>query len=438
MNSKRKNERGVTILVVAFILFAMISMAALSVDLAELYVARGETQRAADAAALAGAKMFVTSGFTSSQGSGALIADGSNGDVCQGAILQAEAVAAENTIAGQPATIVSTPVCDVTTNPQNPTISVTIQRADVPTFFARIWGNTGNTVNATAVAEAYNPSGNTTTPATVPVATSVKPWLVPNCDPTGAAGSCTDHYFVDANGNIANRAPPLVGQTIQLSLISSGHATATGVGGDTIDFYPLNLPSTSPTPAPICPACAAGNSYAHNIACSSQYRLSCGETISPSSTVKIRTGFGLSTSTKSGARCLIHNYTGTDGPSLGQDILTSPGPPTVIQGGDENPNLALRAADDISRSDSVVTVPIYQDLPTSPPLCASPGTCGGTATVIGFVQLAITQTNSSGPQIQGVVLNVSGCSPDSIAAFPSSQTVVGSGTSPIPVRLIHN
>ena len=39
----------------------------------------------------------------------------------------------------------------------NPQVSVTLQRADLPTFFSRIWGRTLSTVRATAVAEAYNP-----------------------------------------------------------------------------------------------------------------------------------------------------------------------------------------------------------------------------------------------------------------------------------------
>lgn len=440
MNSERKSERGVTVLVVAFTLLAMISMAALSVDLAELYVARGEAQRAADAAALAGAKMFATSGFTSAQGSGALIADGSNGDICQGAILQAEAAATANTIAGQSATVVSTPVCDVTTNPQNPTISVTVQRTAVPTFFARIWGNTGNTANATAVAEAYNPSGNTTTPATMPIATSVKPWLVPNCDPTLGAGVCTGSYFIAGNGNIANQTPSYIGQTIQLSLITTGHASATG-GGYALDFYPLNIPTTLPNQSPVCSQCAGGNPYKENIACTSQVYLQCGQTISNSNTVKIQTGFGLTNNTRTGAQCLIH--TNTNGPSTLQDTLLSPGPPVVIHGGDNNPDPNLRGVDNISRSDSIVTVPLYNENTPGTPLCSGGNCSSGHTTVIGFLQLAITQTNASGPQLQGVILNASGCSPASMAAYsagppPSPQPVIGSGTSPIPVRLIHN
>jgi uncharacterized membrane protein len=50
---------------VAVSLVALLGMAALAIDVVTLYVARSEMQRAADAAALAGAKAFVDSGITS-------------------------------------------------------------------------------------------------------------------------------------------------------------------------------------------------------------------------------------------------------------------------------------------------------------------------------------------------------------------------------------
>ena len=65
----RKNERGQTIALVAASLVALLGMAALSIDVVTLYVARGEAQRAADAAALAGASIFATSSFTTVPGS---------------------------------------------------------------------------------------------------------------------------------------------------------------------------------------------------------------------------------------------------------------------------------------------------------------------------------------------------------------------------------
>ena len=112
----RKNERGITIVLVAFSLLSLLGMAALAIDVSTLYVAHGEAQRAADAAALAGARMFASSGYTSA--SSVLAA----GDICQtsaspgadaAANRQAEATAAQNLVAGQPAAVQSI-VCNTT------------------------------------------------------------------------------------------------------------------------------------------------------------------------------------------------------------------------------------------------------------------------------------------------------------------------------------
>ena len=183
----RKNERGITIVLVAISLLSLLGMAALAIDVSTLYMAHGEAQRAADAAALAGARMFALSGYTSA--SSTLTAS----DICQTSAVpgaaaaanrQAEAVAAQNLVAGQPAAVQSI-TCTLTA--ANPQIAVTVRRTALPTFFGRIWGGATNSVTATAVAEAYNPSGSA-----APVQmTGVKPWLIPNCDPTNpGAGDC--------------------------------------------------------------------------------------------------------------------------------------------------------------------------------------------------------------------------------------------------------
>src|SRR5258707_13661923 len=62
---RRPEEGGQTIVLVAVALVSLLGMAALAIDVSTLYVAKGEMQRAADAAALAGAKAFVDSGITS-------------------------------------------------------------------------------------------------------------------------------------------------------------------------------------------------------------------------------------------------------------------------------------------------------------------------------------------------------------------------------------
>ena len=62
--SEHRRERGVTILIVAIAMISMLAMLALGIDIVSLYVAEGDAQRTADAAALAGAKVFVSSGYS--------------------------------------------------------------------------------------------------------------------------------------------------------------------------------------------------------------------------------------------------------------------------------------------------------------------------------------------------------------------------------------
>src|SRR5438552_19160523 len=192
--SEHRRERGVTILIVAIAMISMLAMLALGIDIVSLYVAEGDAQRTADAAALAGAKVFVSSGFTSGQ-LGDPTSGTAQGLVCNGssglADLQAQAVAAPNLIAGVTATSVTTSCIFATSNPQ---ITVTVQRTGLPTFFARIWGARIISVSRSAKAEAYNPSGKS-----VPIQVrSVKPWLIPNCDATCASGG----FYFDSNYNI--------------------------------------------------------------------------------------------------------------------------------------------------------------------------------------------------------------------------------------------
>ena len=60
----RRGERGVTMLLVAVAMVSIVAMAALAIDIITLYVAKVEAQRAADAAAMAGAKALVAGGVT--------------------------------------------------------------------------------------------------------------------------------------------------------------------------------------------------------------------------------------------------------------------------------------------------------------------------------------------------------------------------------------
>jgi hypothetical protein len=441
--SGRKNERGVTIVLVAFSLLALLGMAALAIDIATLYVAHGEAQRAADAAALAGARMFATSGYTSAPTAIAAA------DICQSggpglaaaANRQAEAVAAQNQVAGQ-AAVVQTITCDTT--PANPQIAVTVHRTALPSFFGKIWGGAANSVSATAVAEAYNPSGST---APIQV-TGVKPWLIPNCDPdpanpTGPSDCGPGGAFVaPANGSLTNNGS-FVGKTITLTHVVGAAAPNVATGPRTIGYYRVNVPINPP--AAVCPSTAGscsqvGNDdYHDNIACASTVQFSCGQTVGSGQTVTVGGGSGFFTN--EGTQCLIH--TNVQGPSPKQDQLIPTGvppdgtAPVTITGGNDNPNPALQGATNISRSDSIVTVPIYHRVGAPGPLPNTnlcPGGCNQTATIVGFMQLGIQENVAGGPngQIRGVIMNIAGCNP--AAANPS---VSGGGVSAIPVRLIH-
>jgi hypothetical protein len=454
----RRHEQGQTIILVAVALIALLSMAALAIDVVTLYVARSEAQRAANAAAIAGAKMFATSGFTSVQG--AVLQT----EVCQSggpglpaaANIQAAAVAAQNTVAGHVATIQRIQCAFPSSG--NPQITVTINQGGLPTFFARIWSRALNSVSATAVAEAYNPSG-----LQPPIQVSVKPWFIPNCDPgnkIGVAnptcpGSSTAPFVYTAaspgDGSIANNGS-FIGKTIQLTkvpfaaplgmtLCKNGCTPCPADGCET-QYYPLDIPAT---PAPVCPSPSAGssctnvgtgNDYFDNISCTSQRQISCGQILGRGEAIDIVNNNNDSANTPAteATQCLTH--ASNVGLGQGQDIFSEPGglgKPFEITGGDNNPNPALRGVANISRSDSVVTVPLYDTVGGATPLnlCRPNRFCNRQAAVVGFLQLAIKQALPANGVFQATIVNASGCSPT-----PAGNAVSGGGVSPIPVRLI--
>src|SRR5947209_20479594 len=60
----QRDQRGVTLILVALSMIGILAMAALSIDVITLYLARLEAQRSADAAALTAAKIISISGIT--------------------------------------------------------------------------------------------------------------------------------------------------------------------------------------------------------------------------------------------------------------------------------------------------------------------------------------------------------------------------------------
>src|ERR1039457_1446730 len=158
----RSRERGITMVLVAIAMVAIIAMAALSIDVITLYLAREEAQRSADAAALAAAQVISLSGIT---GTANPTTDNSYwqlicGGLSSAATQAAQAVVRQNAVGGAAVAVSSTtvtysagsggaitPSTDCSSLPVpfavNPMVTVQIQQTGLPTFFSRIWGNTG-------------------------------------------------------------------------------------------------------------------------------------------------------------------------------------------------------------------------------------------------------------------------------------------------------
>ena len=152
-HGRGRDEEGVIIVIVAMVLLAVIAaMAALSIDVVSIYTARSEAQLAADAAALAAARVIANSGATSDS-TGNLLATVEPG----AATAMAQQVAMQNQVGGAflTAANIATPTFGGTA--ANPTVTVKIQVGTLPTFFSRIWNQTSLAVAATAKAEATIP-----------------------------------------------------------------------------------------------------------------------------------------------------------------------------------------------------------------------------------------------------------------------------------------
>ena len=400
---QRRAERGQTIVLVAVALVSLLGMAALAIDVTTLYVARGELQRAADAAALAGAKAFVDSGVTSDPPN--ITRQTLAQTMATGVI---NSILAQNQVSGAaPILVAATP--DLTTRPGNPQISVTLQRTNLPTFFARIWGTRLVTVTATAVAEAYNPSN---APAGYPPIQPkcVKPLLVANQDPKSAGPS----KFVDPTTG-APVATSVIGEAVTITPCPPG-ACPPVVGN--LQFRPAQI--ISPGTANLCPGgCSPPSSdYETSIDCcdsasppATQYL--CGTAVPvPIDTALVNPA--LSTQTDQGLQCVTnHPAEDTLDPT---DLSAGTGPAKITAG--SGPHLGNL----VTTSRSIATFPIIESLSAS------------SARVVGFLQVFVDPVTPGVPtSTPAHILNVVGCGNSPSVGPP----VLGGGYSPIPVRLIH-
>ena len=445
---RRNPEKGQTILLVAVALVSLLGMAALAIDVVTLYVARSEIQRAADAAALAGAKAIADSGVTTLSPDDPSLA-GATTLAQTMATASINAILPYNLVAGNQPTLLSSPITyPASSNPtnSNPHITVTLQVTNLPTFFAHIWGRTAVTAQASATAEAYNPANINA--AFTPISpSSVKPWLVANLDPKNGNTPPIPQFIDETTWTIEKN---VIGETFSLTADCKPGGGG-GRGGrqcNTISAQPTvyarnvveYMPATVPNPAnaqDVCPStCRGGRPYEESIECADPtpyvyYQCGSnnnGSTTSWSNAVNPNgTGNGGTNESGTAAECLIH-ATGP-GSGQGQDVLnTAPWPTGPMQITAQSGPLSGQV---VSTSNSIVTIPIIDPL--------SVGGQDAPLTVVGFLQAFINGVEpgfvaAANPgDINITVLNVVGCSPNATAANP---VVGGTGTSPVPVRLI--
>jgi hypothetical protein len=485
----RHAERGVTIALVALAMVAIMAMAALSIDVVTLYLANAEAQRSADAAALAAARVLSLTGMTGDPANAPISTGNAWQQACTLATQVATMVAQQNPMAG----VTLTPAQITVSFPNNsdptgcasgdaafgvnPLVTVKVQRPDVPTFFARIWGRRGASVTATATAEAFNSShsgsvgNNGDTDQIVPVQPRcVKPWIVPNIDP-GNPGTCNGSNnggggegggsgnVGDQSGGGGGGGPPACNPFVDHlngSIQSKGimvNGTGTGVIGRTFDLLadckpgsglcasPGNslpnqpqanispgtaslqyVPGQLPASFMAVRSCAASDFQDAIAGCDQTTKYQCGNA-DQQSTVDL-TQNNVPSDSANGAQCLI-GATGT-GLGAGQDALDRSSYPYKIQSGSANP-LGLTQNTVITTSNSIVSFPIYDNTNNT-----INGTNTSSVTVIGFLQVFINSVDTTGNSVNVTVINVTGCGNGTNA---TSATPV-SGSSPVPVRLI--
>ena len=410
-----ENERGQTLLLACVSMIVLLSMAALAVDVSMFYVARTEAQRAADAAALAGATVFSTSGCTSSPGTASAC---SSATVRQQVRDQAKAVGGQNKVFGQLASIADADVTFPASAATDPLVEVQVHRT-MNAFFGNplrallgggSWGPLS--VAARATAEAFNPSGSNT-----PFTTScLKPWIMPNCDPdplhkSPANANCPKNgTFINADGTITHPG-----------------VYPTGIIGETWTVHSQVLPSQYDE-INFTGKSNSGNNYENDILTCEKTAYTCGDSIYTITGKKLG-------KTDHGVDGLIN--ASSDGPNQGQDTIdTSTGPPFPIHAGSNNPLVTsglISAGSLIADSQSVATVPMYG----GQPLCS--GNQCNEQTVVGFMQVFIKYVDHSGSddQVTATILNVAGCN-GAGGGGSGGPPVTGGGNTLVPIRLVRN
>jgi Flp pilus assembly protein TadG len=392
------SERGITLVMTAAGLFALLGFIALAVDTGMLYTARADCQKIADAAALAGAKeaFFYT---------------------------PADPVATARTAAVSAARANYVPQnsndnrlqnANVVVNTTERTVQVTVTRTaanqnPVQTYFGRIFGMSSVDVSAMATAEVYRPTGTGIGP---PIgAKCVKPWLLPDVYDFGSGVEPIDDNDRGKNFNV-----------------KQGDSAAAVVSGQ---YLVANLPQG--TIAPLCPACGdptfstnGGDLYRQNISCCNRNTIWCGVYLDFDTANGNKVG-----PTGQGVQCLIRQ----DNSNTGQDILISPTPanptgPLQIQPGPNNPLSSNPSITYVTDSDSLIVVPMFDAA-----LAITPGQTQ--LMVVGFIQCFIHYVGNPQNTVYTTIINVTRCSPGG-GGSGTPGPITGAIGSPLPIRLVRN
>jgi Flp pilus assembly protein TadG len=420
--------------VAVFVLFVVGAMAALSIDVTTMYTARSEAQLAVDSAALAGARVLANSGATSDPNSAT---DGLMAAAQRLAKTVAKQVAEQNKIGGNPVSGLNlTPAIFFGGPWFNPTITVNVKVSNLPTFFARVWGRTTLAVAAFATAEAYNPSGanngalgQTATPV-APLC--VKPWLLPNMDPSNSGKPIFDSTTgaITTGSNLLGWSSSSAPTPTPMNLSCPGGDCTTLPAPTPWQYYPGNNDATSfPEPTfslPTCSQIGTPTAYQYSIAGCIQMPISCN---SNNVNIDMADDPGRFKNTANAVNCLTNAANGgdtvttTDPPNQAIEFVAGSGSPAAVA------NSAL-IGQDVMVSNSLVTVPVINN---------PPGTPVNPVTIIGFVQLFLNPDGNPAPNngptmgnVNTTVINVVGCG----TSATGTPIILGNGVSPVAVRLI--
>jgi Flp pilus assembly protein TadG len=203
-NKWQQGRRGAVVVLVAVVSTVMVGFVAMTVDLGTIYIARTELQRAADAASLAGASIYL--------GDAGLA--GQDADLIAGASERSKAIAIKNPVYGAGQILANSDVQLGQHDFANPAaallpgspwnaVEVKVHRdvknpnGPVPLLFARIWGKTASSMTAVARATlddrmaGYKLEGNASGVGFMPFTIPASAFY----NRIGASGS--DHYSYD-------------------------------------------------------------------------------------------------------------------------------------------------------------------------------------------------------------------------------------------------